>query len=663
MTTPASGAITIGNVQTEFGGTNPAGMSEYYSGGAYVPAGTTGGNGSDGVAANTVIPTSGTIKMANFYNANATPPASNTITIGDVSYSFATGTIIDYYGTANTNPYGANPPISITVSANASVRVTLYGGGGGGGVSTSSNVGSSAGGKVSGDFTMSSASTYSVSLGYGGGGPSAGTSAVGAGGPGAGGGRGGQQTAYVSGNLPSGAGAGASALFSVASPGTGTAAQANTILAAGGGCATSATMQVWGVNPTVNGDGAGGGTYSGGSGAKGSPAFTYSSTPGTATAAGTGGKSNLNQTPGANGSAWTGGDGSSGTTWSGPGGGAGYWGGGGAGGYSSSIAGGGTGNAPSGGGAYWNTSILSNPSGALRSWPAATTAYPLAPTIGTTAGTETNGPFCGLAGYPARWTAQADATLTAYEYNWFQSPNRAAVRLRSYTTTAPTTTVPDNSLILDSVVGAMSKGLNSSFSLFYKVALVAAASAGATSITVGRVGLLFNTTSRAYMSKASDPYTLTDNWVATVAGTGAAGNATITFTGQPLTTSYSIGDFVWISMYQSATNTGAGMARSTPCISTTNRLNTFQVKLNYPGNPYVYLASDATNPASMTGNLCYINTCTGVYIPANIPFGSQIRRIVDRSTTLADGNTVGTSNATQGAHTGGYPGALRIQFL
>lgn len=40
MAPPTSGALTLANIQTEFGGANPISLSEYYAGGAYVPAGT-----------------------------------------------------------------------------------------------------------------------------------------------------------------------------------------------------------------------------------------------------------------------------------------------------------------------------------------------------------------------------------------------------------------------------------------------------------------------------------------------------------------------------------------------------------------------------------------------------------------------------------------------
>ena len=63
MTLPSSGILTLSDIQTEFGGVNPARLSEYYAGGAYVPSGTTGVNGP--------VPTSGTIAISDFYGTSA----------------------------------------------------------------------------------------------------------------------------------------------------------------------------------------------------------------------------------------------------------------------------------------------------------------------------------------------------------------------------------------------------------------------------------------------------------------------------------------------------------------------------------------------------------------------------------------------------------------
>ena len=62
MTLPSSGVISISDLRTEFSGPTPSSLSDYYSGGTYVPAGTQNGSGA-------VIPTSGTIALSNFYGA------------------------------------------------------------------------------------------------------------------------------------------------------------------------------------------------------------------------------------------------------------------------------------------------------------------------------------------------------------------------------------------------------------------------------------------------------------------------------------------------------------------------------------------------------------------------------------------------------------------
>ena len=65
MALQSSGAISLANIQTEFGGSNPISLSEYYAGGSYVPSGTSGTNGA--------VPTSGTISFNQFYGTSAIP--------------------------------------------------------------------------------------------------------------------------------------------------------------------------------------------------------------------------------------------------------------------------------------------------------------------------------------------------------------------------------------------------------------------------------------------------------------------------------------------------------------------------------------------------------------------------------------------------------------
>lgn len=61
MALQTSGAISLLNIATEFGGTSPHSLSEYYRGGGLVP----------NTPANTNVPTSGVISLSNFYGASA----------------------------------------------------------------------------------------------------------------------------------------------------------------------------------------------------------------------------------------------------------------------------------------------------------------------------------------------------------------------------------------------------------------------------------------------------------------------------------------------------------------------------------------------------------------------------------------------------------------
>lgn len=62
MALPSSGPLALSDIQTEFGGSNPIGLNEYYAGGSYVPAGTTGTYGA--------VPSSGTISIQQFYGTS-----------------------------------------------------------------------------------------------------------------------------------------------------------------------------------------------------------------------------------------------------------------------------------------------------------------------------------------------------------------------------------------------------------------------------------------------------------------------------------------------------------------------------------------------------------------------------------------------------------------
>lgn len=65
MTLQTSGAISLLDIQNEFGGSSPTKISEYYRNGSYVPGTYYFKGGS--YAINTSVPTSGTIDLADFY--------------------------------------------------------------------------------------------------------------------------------------------------------------------------------------------------------------------------------------------------------------------------------------------------------------------------------------------------------------------------------------------------------------------------------------------------------------------------------------------------------------------------------------------------------------------------------------------------------------------
>lgn len=89
MTLPSSGALSLANIQTEFGGSNPISLSEYYAGGSYVPAGTSGTYGA--------VPSSGQISIRNFYGTTKGIDVQS-ITVGSQNTCDKVGCFIDYTG-------------------------------------------------------------------------------------------------------------------------------------------------------------------------------------------------------------------------------------------------------------------------------------------------------------------------------------------------------------------------------------------------------------------------------------------------------------------------------------------------------------------------------------------------------------------------------------
>lgn len=118
MPLPACGPLSLNQIQTEFGGSNPISLSEYYAGGGLVPAGTTGTYGA--------VPSSGAISIRNFYGTSA-------IVTGQVAYT-TPGT---YTWVA---PSGVTSVSTVAVGGGGGSVSYLLSGGGGGGLGWKNNI-------------------------------------------------------------------------------------------------------------------------------------------------------------------------------------------------------------------------------------------------------------------------------------------------------------------------------------------------------------------------------------------------------------------------------------------------------------------------------------------------------------------------------------------
>ena len=98
MAIPSSGAISLSTIQTEFGGANPISLNEYYAGGAYVAAGTTGTYGA--------VPSSGQISVQNFYGTSAVVVGSRGVFFGGAYPSVNVIQYITITTTGNATDFG-----------------------------------------------------------------------------------------------------------------------------------------------------------------------------------------------------------------------------------------------------------------------------------------------------------------------------------------------------------------------------------------------------------------------------------------------------------------------------------------------------------------------------------------------------------------------------
>jgi hypothetical protein len=161
--------VTLGSIQTEFGGANPISLSEYVRGGLYVPSGTTSAYG-------TIPTTTSDISMGVFRGTVAFVPGSNTFTSNATFVVPSYGTItIEAWGGGGGGGEAAGAAAAIsgqtpaaTTITGGSVNISAGGGGGGGYANASSSPGADgAGGTASGGLTSNINGAAGTSAGGG----------------------------------------------------------------------------------------------------------------------------------------------------------------------------------------------------------------------------------------------------------------------------------------------------------------------------------------------------------------------------------------------------------------------------------------------------------------------------------------------------------------
>lgn len=110
MALPSSGTITIQQIATEFGGSAPYSLSNYYRGGALVA----------NTPANAGIPTSGTIRLSNFYGASKSRVTVNLV-ISSNTQNF------DVYANRGPSYVAGNTDVVVTINSGIFVGASSTG--------------------------------------------------------------------------------------------------------------------------------------------------------------------------------------------------------------------------------------------------------------------------------------------------------------------------------------------------------------------------------------------------------------------------------------------------------------------------------------------------------------------------------------------------------
>ena len=148
MALPNSGSISLADIQTEFGGSNPIGLNEYYRNGSYVTPN------------NTNIPTSGLIDFNDFYGAET------------ASFIVASGGSVSTQGDYKVHTFTSSGTMTFSQVGNAAgsntVEYLVVAGGGGGGALGGGGAGGMRHNEGAPSGLSVSATSYPVTVGGGG---------------------------------------------------------------------------------------------------------------------------------------------------------------------------------------------------------------------------------------------------------------------------------------------------------------------------------------------------------------------------------------------------------------------------------------------------------------------------------------------------------------
>ena len=117
MAVTGSAPISITDLVTEFGGSAPHSLTEYYRGGSLVPD----------TATNASVPTSGAISLTDFFGSSSVTAWSTTMTVGGITGKIAEAGYGSAGGSQNVTPtYGSLSDNTIDILGGAFLRQVKY---------------------------------------------------------------------------------------------------------------------------------------------------------------------------------------------------------------------------------------------------------------------------------------------------------------------------------------------------------------------------------------------------------------------------------------------------------------------------------------------------------------------------------------------------------